>query len=65
MGVREGSRHAQLPYALLPLALPVVTGSTPCSLPPAAVGVETLNLEQAGLDELERALDRCQGFVLG
>jgi len=29
------------------------------------VGVETLNLEQAGLDELERALDRCQGFVLG
>lgn len=32
---------------------------------PLAVGVETLNLEQAGLDELERALDRCQGFVLG
>ncbi|KAI7837260.1 hypothetical protein COHA_008874 [Chlorella ohadii] len=31
----------------------------------AGVGVETLNLEQAGLDELERALDRCQGFVLG
>lgn len=35
--------------------------------PPAshAVGVETLNLESAGLDELERLLDRCSGFVLG
>ncbi|EFN57640.1 hypothetical protein CHLNCDRAFT_57191 [Chlorella variabilis] len=31
----------------------------------AGVGVETLNLEQAGQDELEAALDRCSGFVLG
>ncbi|KAL4448068.1 hypothetical protein ABPG75_005287 [Micractinium tetrahymenae] len=31
----------------------------------AGVGVETLNLESAGLDELERLLDRCSGFVLG
>jgi len=29
------------------------------------VGVETLNLESAGLDELEGLLDRCSGFVLG
>lgn len=29
------------------------------------MGVETLNLEAAGLDELEAALDRCSGFVLG
>ncbi|KAI3438441.1 hypothetical protein D9Q98_000871 [Chlorella vulgaris] len=31
----------------------------------AGVGVETLNLEQCGQDELEAALDRCSGFVLG
>jgi flavorubredoxin len=30
-----------------------------------AVGVETLNLELCGLDELEALLDRCSGFVLG
>jgi flavodoxin len=31
----------------------------------AGVGVETLNLEQCGQEELEAALDRCSGFVLG
>ncbi|PSC76351.1 flavin oxidoreductase [Micractinium conductrix] len=31
----------------------------------AGVAVDTLNLEAAGLDELERALDRCSGFLLG
>ena len=31
----------------------------------AGVGVETLNLEAAGLEELEGVLNRCSGFVLG
>lgn len=37
------------------------------TLPPTivTVAVETLNLEVVGQDELERALDRCSGFVLG
>ena len=30
-----------------------------------AVAVETLNLERASHEELEAALDRCAGFVLG
>lgn len=45
-----------------------LTHTLPASRPPPpllAVGVETLNLELVGQDELEAVLNRCSGFVLG